>query len=423
MANITVKSIFALLVFSMIFEGWLFIALETHLALFILAFSILLLLIIFFTFLSEINKLERENVGLEHLLEKSEKERMNSEELKSKILLMIDDLPEGLIIANEDNEISVINRMAEKFLSVNRRQVLNKPVLDLGHLSNVKKIVIPLLFNFRGACKEEIEVRKNFILDLTVEPLVLGKNNMEKLIILRDVTKIRYAETAKNQFISVAAHQLKAPLSNIRLSLKMLLAKDFGKMSRQQKDIMEKTYKENESLIYLVEDLLKEEKISESGQLENRTLINLEDLAIPVVDFYKDGIKRKKINFKFNKPNIKLPEILADPEKIKMVIQNLLDNAIKYTPPKGKIEIDILTKKGEVEFKIKDSGIGIPENQQNKIFARFSRAVNVIKTKEAGSGLGLSIAKEIIEKYGGKIWFQSKENEGSTFFFSLPCAK
>ena len=101
-----------------------------------------------------------------------------------------------------------------------------------------------------------------------------------------------------------------------------------------------------------------------------------------------------------------------------MVIQNLFDNAVKYTPPKGKIEVGIISKKEEIEFKIKDSGIGIPDSQKEKIFTRFSRAGNA--TKAAGSGLGLAIAKDIIEKHHGKIWFQSKENEGSTFFFSLP---
>jgi PAS domain S-box-containing protein len=395
-------------------------------------FSIFFLLLIFILFSIEIKKLKKEKAGLVHVLEKSEESRINSEELKNKILLMIDDLPEGLLIIDKNGKISVINKRAEKFLGVNRRQVLNKPVLDLGNLSNVKKIVFPLLANFKGAYKEEIEVRKNFILDLTIEPLALEKNNTAKLIILQDITKIKYAEVAKNQFISVAAHQLKSPLSATRLSLKMLLSGDFGKVNKKQQGILEKTYKENESLIYLVEDLLKEAKIERADQLDKRSLINLEDLVAPVADFYRDEIKRKKISFKFNKPDKKIPEVLADKEKIKMVIQNLFDNAVKYTPVKGKIEINIKeaasgraspSKGREVEFAIKDSGIGIPEDQKEKIFERFSRAINVAKAKTAGTGLGLAIAKDIIEKHHGKIWFQSKENEGSTFFFSLPFIK
>jgi signal transduction histidine kinase len=306
---------------------------------------------------------------------------------------------------------------------VNKKQVLNKPILGIGHLSGVKKVVSPLLANFKAAHKEEIEVRKNLILDLTVEPLVLGKNNTAKLIILQDVTKIKFAQAEKNQFISVVAHQLKSPLSAVKLSLKMLLDGDFGKINKEQKNILRETHKKNESLIYLVEDLLKEAKTDEPDQLENRSLVNLEDLVNPVADFYKDEMKRKNIIFKFNKPIKKLPEVLAEPEKIKMVIQNLFDNAVKYTPSNGKIEINIMSGKQEVKFIIKDSGIGIPEGQKEKIFTRFSRGINATETKAAGSGLGLSIAKDIIENHRGKIWFQSKENEGSIFFFTLPLVK
>lgn len=381
-------------------------------------------LIIFALLVSKIKKLKKENYGLEHLLEKSEENRINSEKLKNKTLLMIDDLPEGILIIDKDGKISVMNSRAEKFLGVNKKQVINKPVLELGHLSGVKKIVLFLLANFKnGFCREEIELRKNFILDLTIEPLVLGKNNIARLVILHNITKIKIAEASKSQFVSVAAHQLKSPLSSMRLSLKMLFDQDFGKINKEQKSILEKTYKKNESLIYLVEDLLKEAEINETMGSDNRSLVNLEDLAASVADFYRDEMATKRIAFEFQKPKEKLPEVLVDQEKIKMVIQNLFDNAVKYTSSKGKIEVALTLKKGNVEFEIKDSGIGIPEEQKGKIFTRFSRAGNAVKSDTVGTGLGLAIAKDIIEKHHGKIWFVSEENKGSTFFFSLPFAK
>lgn len=423
MSNKSINFVGWLLVFIMIFDAWLFIDLQKKLALYILIFSIFVLFVIFWLFWSKIDEFKRTNIGIMRLFEKSEEGRMAAEDLKNKILLMVDDLPEGILIISKGDKISVINRRAERLLGIHRKQVLNKSVLDLGHLSNVRKIVFPLLINFKAAHKSEIEVRKNFILDLTIEPLVLGRNNIAKLIILQDVTKIKYAQQEKNEFISIAAHQLKSPLSAARLSLKMMLEGDFGKINKEQRAVLEKTYKKNESLMYLVEDLLKEAKTASPDQLDNRALVNLEDLVPPIIDFYRDEMQIKKINFKYNKPGKKLPEVLADQEKIEMVVQNLFDNAVKYTPPKGRIEVSIFPKKEEVQFEIKDSGIGIPEDQQEKIFTRFSRAGNVAKTKEGGTGLGLSIAKEIIEKHRGKIWFESKENQGSAFFFSLPWAK
>jgi two-component system, OmpR family, sensor histidine kinase VicK len=423
MSNRNINFIGWLLVISMIFDAWLFVNSQTKPALFVLIFSICILFLIFIFFQAKIEESRRTSAGIMHLFEKSEENRTNAEDLKNKILLMVDDLPEGILIINKDDKISVINSRAERFLGVHRKQVLNKPILDLGNLSNVRKIVFPMLINFKASHKSEIEVRKNFILEITIEPLFLSKNNIAKLIILHDITKIKYAQQEKNEFISVAAHQLKSPLSATRLSLKMLLEGDFGKISKEQRAILEKTYKKNESLIYLVEDLLKEAKTEMPDQFDNRALISFENLVPPIIDFYKDEMKIKKIDFKFNKPNKKLPEILADQEKIEMVIQNLLDNAVKYTPPKGRIEVSIIPKKDELEFMIKDSGVGIPEDQKEKIFTRFSRAANAIESKEGGTGLGLAIAKEIIEKHHGKIWFESRENEGSTFFFSLPFTK
>jgi len=382
--------------------------------------SVLLLLMVFKLFLDKTRGLEKINTGVMHVLEKSEENRLASEELINKIMLMIDDLPEGIIIINKKNEISIINSRAEKFLGVDRRQLLNKSILELGNVSGVKKIVFPVLFNFKGAHKEEIEVRKNFILELLIEPLVPGKNNTAKLIILHDITKTKMAQAEKNKFVSIVAHQLKSPLASTRLSLKVLLNDEFGKLSRQQKDILEKTRINNESLIYLVEDLLKEAQADGIGRSDNRAPINLEELVLPIADFYREETKRKKISLKLIKSNKKLPEVLADPEKIKMVVQNLIDNAIKYTPVNGKIEINMVAGKGDVEFSVRDSGIGIPDDQKDKIFSRFSRATNVFKAKVSGSGLGLAIAKDIIEKSHGKIWFESTENEGSAFFFSLP---
>lgn len=224
-----------------------------------------------------------------------------------------------------------------------------------------------------------------------------------------------------NKNIPLIVHQLKAPSSAVRISLKMLIDGDFGKLNKEQKGILEKTYQKNEALINLIESLLEEAKNEENGFLINKSLVNLEDLVNLTADFYKDEMLRKKIDFRFNRPEGGVSEVSADSEKIKMVIQNLFDNAVKYTPDKGKIEVSITPQKEEIEFKIKDTGIGIPEDQKGKIFKRFSRVATGLGAKTKGTGLGLAVVKDVIEEHHGKIWFQSKENEGSTFFFSLPC--
>lgn len=405
-----------------ILGGWFLVGDKLVIAIPILTLAIFLLFLSLKTLSDKIKKLEKGKMGLEHVLERSEENRKKAETLKNKFYLMIDELSDGLLVVNKDNNILFINNQAEKFLNISRGEILNRSILRLRDLSNIKKIVFPLLANFKGVHEEEVEVKKNLILNISIEPLVLAKNNIAKLITLQDITKIKVAIAAKNKLISVTVHQLKAPLSAIRASLRMFLSKDFGKITKKQEDILEKTYEKNESAINLVDDLLEESKVDDLSNFSNRSLINLEDSVSSVVEFYKEEIEKKKIDFIFNKSEEKLPKVFVDSSKVKMVIQNLLDNAIKYTPLKGKIEISIMSKDGSVQFKITDSGIGVPEDQKEKIFQRFMRADNAFSTEELGTGLGLTIAKDIIENHHGKIWLESEENQGSTFSFSLPIA-
>ena len=238
------------------------------------------------------------------------------------------------------------------------------------------------------------------------------------LLIKTDVPE--KSECTKIESTSLTIHQLKAPLSGIKLSLEMLLSGDYGKINEEQKDILKKTYEKSDLLIRLIDDLLDTVKINEGVYNLNLTPTSVEDIVQSVADFYQEEIKKKNIKFEFQKPSEALSKIMLDEKKIKLVVQNLFDNAIRYTPVGGSIKSYLrLTKKG-LEFQIQDSGIGIPKDQQDKLFTRFFRARNAIKTEIEGSGLGLSITKNIIKAHNGEIWFESKENKGSTFYFNLP---
>jgi signal transduction histidine kinase len=134
-------------------------------------------------------------------------------------------------------------------------------------------------------------------------------------------------------------------------------------------------------------------------------------------------MERKKIKFEFKKPEKKLPEVKIDVEKIKLAIQNFLENAIRYTKPGGEVIISLKYLEGKIEFSIKDTGVGISKDQQARVFTKFFRGANVIRMETEGSGLGLFIAKNIIEAHGGRIWFESEEGKGATFYFTLPVKK
>jgi signal transduction histidine kinase len=205
----------------------------------------------------------------------------------------------------------------------------------------------------------------------------------------------------------------------------MLLDKDLGEITKEQREFIEKTYKSNERMIILINDLLNVTRIEEGRFLYKPVLARIEDVVQFVVNSRKEAIKKKKIKFKLKKPKKKIPLVKIDVEKIRLAIENFLENAIRYTPAGGKVTISLNydKKKKEAEFKIEDTGIGIPENQKERVFTKFFRAANAVRTETEGSGLGLYIAKNIIEAHGGKIWFKSKEGKGTTFFFTLPVSK
>ena len=174
----------------------------------------------------------------------------------------------------------------------------------------------------------------------------------------------------------------------------------------------------NEKMIDTINDLLDLTRIEEGRFLYEYSEVKLEDLIQEIIDGLKVQTEKKKIDISFKK--IVLPLIKADAEKIAIAIRNLLENALRYTPEGGKIDISLDRNPGEIIVKIRDTGIGIPKAQGQRVFEKFFRAKNALKVETSGSGLGLYITKNIVEKHGGKIWFESEENQGTTFYFTFP---
>ncbi len=232
--------------------------------------------------------------------------------------------------------------------------------------------------------------------------------------------KISINKKTEIDFISLTAHQFKKPLSAIKLSLEMLLKGDFGNINEEQRAILQKILERDETLICLVSDLLNVAKIEGQEHIHHATLVNLEDVLDSVIHFTKEEIERKNITFKLEKPNATIPELMLDKEKMSLAIENIINNAIEYTPIGGSVNVSLTVSQNAVQLNVQDSGIGIPVSETKNVFTKFFRATNAAKEVAAGSGLGLFIAKNIVEANHGKIWFESQENKGSSFFISLP---
>lgn len=257
---------------------------------------------------------------------------------------------------------------------------------------------------------EDPEVVVLIVLALAMILLIIS------FIITRSFEKLAEVSRMKSEFIDIVSHQLRSPLTNLKWAVDLLISEEVGKKESEYIQILKENSLRMEEL---VSDLITVSRLETTTLTLQKEETSLENLINETIFKFKPFAKSANIEIEF-KPQKNLPKILVDSSKIKQVLENLLDNAIRYTKEKGKIEIKLEKKEKDLFFEIKDQGVGIPEEDQKYIFQKFFRSKNVLRERTRGTGLGLYIAKSIIERSGGKIGFKSQEDIGSTFWFSLP---
>lgn len=245
-----------------------------------------------------------------------------------------------------------------------------------------------------------------------------------------DITHEQEVDRAKTEFVSLASHQLRTPLSSINWYTEMLLAGDAGEINEEQKKYLTEVAVGNQRMVDLVDSLLNVSRLDLGTFIIEPEPIDVVDTSKSIIKELSPLIKEKKLKFKDKYSDI--PPFNADRKLFRMIFQNLISNAVKYTPSGKEIKVSVEVKNtgdifGHKELKedslvifVKDTGIGVPDGQKEKIFSKMFRADNARESETEGTGLGLYIIKSIIDKSGGEIWFESKENEGTTFYVSLP---
>ncbi|MCK5211793.1 hypothetical protein KAJ89_03765 [Candidatus Parcubacteria bacterium] len=238
--------------------------------------------------------------------------------------------------------------------------------------------------------------------------------------LVRANSKLRQLDQAKSEFVSIASHQLRTPLTVIKGYISMMLEGSYGKLSALHRESLDKVFQSNERLIHLVENLLNISRI-ESGRLKiNKEKIRLELMVADVSEELMIRAKSKGIKLIYKKPKKKIPSVNIDKEKIRQVILNLIDNAVKYTK-KGKVEVSVEQKGNYLQCLVKDTGMGFTKADYIDLFDKFSRGVGTDLVHTEGTGLGLYVAKQMITLHKGKIWAKSKgQGKGSEFYFTLP---
>jgi len=388
-------------------------------------------------------------------IERDISERKNSEEQIKKVLSDLEEktqrlasdkiqnealfanIGDGIISTNQDGLVEMVNDSALNMLGLHRTEVIGQPILKVFELVDDQDRPIsdedrPVAIALATGSKTTIPLGKTFFykrrdgkrfpVNMTVTPYILNNQIRGVVEVFRDVTLEKDVDRMKTEFVSLASHQLRTPLSTINWYAEMLLTGDVGPLNPDQKKFVEEIYVGNQRMVDLVNSLLNVSRIEMGTFVVDPEPVDVEAVVHSIFDELKPIVIQKQIELSAQfDPSVKIMPL--DAKLFRIVLQNLLTNAVKYTKEKGSVVLTTKKQKKDFLVTVKDTGMGIPQKDQNKIFTKMFRADNAKMSDTGGTGLGLYIIKSIIEQTAnGKIWFESVENEGTTFFVSIPNA-
>lgn len=331
--------------------------------------------------------------------------------------------PEGLIIYVNKSVVSTTGYKHEEMIG---KKAGNKTLwggeMSMAYYQGLWKTIKIDKKVFEGEINNHRRSGQSYIAKLTISPVLNNRDDIVYFVgVERDITHEKEVDRGKTDFIYLTSHQLRTPLSAMKWFCEILLAGDAGKLTDEQREFVNNISQSNERMISLINSLLNISRIESGRIIVDPQATDLGQLVKDVLVEIDNQIKEKKQEIVLNIED-KLPKISIDPKLIREVYKNLLTNANKYTPIEGKITVSLSKKGEEIVSQVSDTGLGIPSQDQDNIFQRFYRGENIVKLKTEGTGLGLYLAKAIVESSEGKIWFESKEKEGTTFWFTLPVA-
>jgi len=336
-------------------------------------------------------------------------------------LLALNSLRDAVAICDLRGKIELANEVARRLFGLN-------PEATLAEVGNEKFIQL-----FQKACQEErpilpkgydtaiqifMEEEEHFFLPEAIPIFDEGRQLMGVTLMLTEVTRLRRLDEVKNGLISTVSHELKTPLTSVRLAIHLLLSEKIGPLSVKQSEVLEAAHQDSDRLYRVIEDLLDISRIeSGSSEMQLQT-VNVESLLLQVTEKVRPAFKDHGIALTLEVP-AEAPAVFADPQRIPLVFDNLLSNALKYTPRGGAVRISARSAEDMVQFMVEDTGIGIAPEYLPRLFEKFFR---VPGQEQVDSGLGLTIAEEIVVAHGGRIEVASQPGKGTRFTFTIRVA-
>lgn len=346
-----------------------------------------------------------------------------------KFKLAVENVSDAIYMTDKNFKLVYTNIAAEKISGYFQHELIGQDISlwhdltfdnpDASFFATLKEA----LSNKQSLRLEVNNRRKNgekYLAQLEITPVLDERNDIAIYVIIeRDITRQKEIDNAKNEFVSLASHQLRTPLASITLSSELFLRGVYGEINEKQAEMLREIFNSCGNMKDLISELLNISRI-EMGTFDvKKETLNLGELLSELSLEHELLINNKQITFEKAYPDEPL-YMQLDKNILKILIDNLLSNALRYTKPGGQISLGFNLHNDDVIIWVKDTGCGIPANQQGRIFNKLFRADNAQSISADGSGLGLYMAKTVLKKINGRIWVESVENQGSTFFVRLP---
>lgn len=337
---------------------------------------------------------------------------------------------EGIIATDETGTITRMNKTALRLLGMHERDVLGKPFLgaivavhDNGRpIGAFDRPIVKAFQTGKSITNRTLYRKKDGTLlpvSLTVSAIIYRGRPIGAIEVFRDLTDDIRSDKLKSEFISIASHQLRTPLSAINMYAMMLRDGMAGGLTSDQQIYIETILTSARRMNVLIDTLLSITRL-EAGSIElHMQPVRPNELTQEVLQEFVPTAHEKRLSLTVEVPGT-MKSVYTDGLMVKEICANLLSNAVKYTPKGGAIRFALTETPTEVQWTVQDTGYGIPVNEQKNIFLKFFRAENIVDKDVSGTGLGLYLIKNIAERLGGDLWFESTENVGSIFHFSLP---
>jgi PAS domain S-box-containing protein len=366
----------------------------------------------------------------QHALRKNLQQSSSLAELRAQAEALFTSIGDGAIATDEFGKITRINPVALSILGFKESDLLGewfpKVIVavneDDSPVSLIDRPIAKIFLTGKPIFEKMYYRRKNgtkVAVSITASPILLNKKPIGAIEVFRDITLEYEVDRMKSEFISLASHQLRTPLSSVKTYAHMLVDGYLGEVSPGQRSALKTIISAANRMNELISMLLNITRIESGSITVTAKPLSAGKLVEDVVKELQMQANDKNIILRLQEPArtaiVKTDSLLA-----KEILSNLISNAIKYTPEEGSIDVQVHNRKGNVVFSVRDTGLGIPKFSQDQIFTKFFRAPNVVRRETTGTGLGLYLVKGLSDRLGGQVWFESTEGKGTTFYCSLP---